>query len=83
MSSEKPKNPHLKIEHIKDKFDNSSDKNENVLPQEITPDFLKSIEMSDPQDEIEKKRLLKMLQGETDIEKIKQIEFALRQLLLS
>lgn len=66
MNNEKPKNPHLKIEHIKDKFitDNSADL---PKPEEITPDFLKEIESVEEvdSDQIEYEGM--------DLEKLKQI----------
>ncbi len=87
MNNEKPKNPHLRIEYMKDGLGEKSDsKAEDIdfsVPQEITPEFLSKIELSNPEKEQEKNELLKMLSEETDLEKRQQIQFALRQLLLS
>lgn len=73
---EKPK---MKIVHIKDNYRPE----ENDLPIEINNKTIRNISFNDPEKDLEFKRLLKLLDEAKTKEEKEQIEFALRQLLLS
>lgn len=87
MKNEKPKNPHLRIEHMKSGFERSgTNKIEHNLnpdnidfskPQEITLDFLKKIELADPVRENEKRKLINNYERELDEDIKKHLWFAL------
>ncbi len=88
MSIEKPEKGKMRIVHTGENFGKpennqgeelsfeGSDKNDSV-------EFFKKISLFDPDKEKLKNELIKSLKNETDEEKRKQLEFALRDLLNS
>lgn len=79
MSMEKPEKLKMRIVHMKDGF-----KNDNGLnPINLNNETIKNISFEDPDKDLEFKRLIKLLEETNDPKEKEQIEFALRQLLLS
>jgi hypothetical protein len=73
---EKPK---MKIVHINENYKPQN----NDLPIEINNKTIRDIRFDDPEKDSEFKRLLKLLDEAKTKEEKEQIEFVLRQLLLS
>ncbi len=76
---ENPEKPKMRIVHMKDDF-----KNDDLLnPINLDNETIKNISFEDKNKDLEFKRLIKLLEETKDLKEKEQIEFALRQLLLS